>query len=1287
MIAKMECRLRCCWVVLLFLISSQEAAEAEVVMVNSTTSNCSIPPSINSSYQLQEALQGITSNIELRLDSGCHWLREFIPVNNSADIVINGGNDTVISCKEGIGLAFLNISDLTLRHVTILNCSLTGNHLLQVRDEIYSLVPGFSSAFRIDPTLVRVGIVIAHVTDALLDNVQVNDTDGIGLMAINVLGDFNIDSCVFFNNTPRDCHLMRTGGGLVTYYQNTTSYSYTNSSASMTVNNTRFLYNTNCDTVNTAQLIYSSFILSFVPFPVGGGGGLSVILAQSQYSVSVNVDRGWFRNNSANHGGGLFIGVFLGVKNTQASITDCTFERNGIEVTPRGFNSTLLASGQGIAIVVDLAFPPSHIAPFMTKNNKFIIENVVFKNNVAASGSAFLYYSRYAVIIPNVHSYLLRFNNCSFQSNKAYYGGAIYLTELKSRGDQEGTHVIFDSCSFEGNELLAVTSGFQSTSLQSSSIVAAIALNVTFTGFNSLKKNSGTPLHTRRSIVHIHDMLVISNNSGLYGGAMSLSSSSYVIFYNNSDVTLSHNIAFLQAGAIYFTFIDTNDAIKYYDCFIFFNKLNAFSEYDFDISDLNITIRFIQNDAPIATQVFGATLETCTWAGQHRNPNNSKSVFEWLEREGIFHFDPAIDNGTFGTGSYRFNVSRSDYYPVMPGQALNLDVIAYDRFEQSAAEVIYSNVDDNRINGPGKSYIDNSVYWFIHDRFTSTPLSMGTISEPPQGTEQQYPVSLFSVQSTSQYTLNISVRECYPGFEFNTSSRSMYKTCMCNAELAEKYPNIGCFAESVTFTVPNNLWLGPIHNGSKRLMAHTCLFDYCNSGTRNISGLDFSVQCRNRSNRTGLLCGQCKAGYSIQFGTNNCEKCSNISVLIIFYFIVAGVVVIGLIGKIGILVSHGFLNCIIFYSNIIVPFQYYLVMQYANSGANVFLYTFSAINLDVGFPVCFYNGMTTLARNYLNFLFPLYLWILMGLNVYLVKYKFCLKYILCNNRAGVFASVILLSYVSLLQACTGALSVTTVDDDKSLRWAPDPSVEYFSASHAPLALISIVIIIIYIIPFPILLIFPPLALKTRLGVRLIPVYDAFWAPYRTHFHFWIGLRLFARVLPFILSNFVPYPGNVFGLGLYIVFLIFLHVIVKPFKGNAQNLLDVYLLLNVLLLVMISLFTEAQIEYFDYTAQITDSIYAGYLAAIYGTLLLALAAVFLVVWYHLYIQYKIVRKCWMGSIEIMKRLFVKKKNKKKEEVKQGEKDDILPAINVANYSVLREPLLDYGEASLRPQDYS
>ena len=144
---------------------------------------------------------------------------------------------------------------------------------------------------------------------------------------------------------------------------------------------------------------------------------------------------------------------------------------------------------------------------------------------------------------------------------------------------------------------------------------------------------------------------------------------------------------------------------------------------------------------------------------------------------------------------------------------------------------------------------------------------------------------------------------------------------------------------------------------------------------------------------------------------------------------------------------------------------------------------------------------------------------------------------------------------------------------------------------------------------------------------------------------------------------------------------------KPFKGNAQNLLDVYLLLNVLLLVMISLFTEAQIEYFDYTAQITDSIYAGYLAAIYGTLLLALAAVFLVVWYHLYIQYKIVRKCWMGSIEIMKRLFVKKKNKKKEEVKQGEKDDILPAINVANYSVLREPLLDYGEASLRPQNYS
>ena len=1273
-LTKMELTMKYCSCLALFTALCLISHSNGGILLNPSTLNCSVAPEKNVTYQLQDSLENISSNVEINLDPGCHWLTRFSPVIDKSNISIVGNEeeDTVISCQEGIGLAFINITNLTIQHVTILNCGLSGSN---ISNEINSSVPEFSLTFSIDPAL-RFSTVIANALDVALYGVSVNHTIGIGLMAVNVLGSFTIDSCIFFNNTPMSEPQKSTGGGLLVYYHNTdNNVSYSNH---MRVSNSSFLYNTNRDIV-TSYLIYPSFLPSFVTYPTGGGGGLSVILAQSDYDVALNIDQSLFKNNSATHGGGILLGAFIGVKNSHISITDSTFERNGFDFTPERFTDQNL-SGQGIMIIVDMVFPPDQQAPYITGNNSILIENSQFRNNIAVSGSALLYFSRYAVAIPNVMSYSLNMKNCSFEYNRAYFGGAVYLIEDKFRGTQYGTNVLIQSCSFRHNKLRTIHNGFTSTSVQGSSILDAVALDLSFIEYNAFINNSGTPLHTTRGIIHMHDTLLIANNSGVYGGAIGLSSSSYLVLHNNSATILANNTAFLQGGAIYFTFISTNDAINYFDCFVFLNGLNAFTVYDFDISDLNITVRFDSNVAPIATQIYGSTLQTCVWANRFVNDRtNITSVYYFLEEVGIFEFNPKIDNKTFSTASYKFNVTTNNY-PVMPGQVLDLNVVAYDRFNQEIAELIYSNVDDNQVYGQSNSYIDNSVYWFIHDHQTNTPLSVRTIDEPQR--QVGYPVTIFSVQSTSEYTINVTVRDCYPGFEFNSSSNELYKKCICNAAFAAKYPTIVCSPETVSFRVPNNLWLGPVNSTTKTLIAHTCLFDYCELGPKdNVTSLNFDVQCKNGSNRTGLLCGQCKDGYSIQFGSNNCARCSYGYIAMILYFIVAGVIVIGLIGRVGITVSRGFLNGLIFYSNIIVPFQSTLVMQQPNIGIHFFLYTFLVINLNIGFPICFYDGMTTLASNYLNFVFPLYLWILMFLNAFLTRYKFCIKYILCEDRAGVFASVILLSYVSVLQACTSALSVTKIDDEIPWRWAPDPSIQYFSAAHAPLAVISLIIILIYILPFPILLMFPPLALKTRIGVYLIPIYDAFWAPYRTYFHFWIGLRLLARVPPFILASFAPYPGNVFGLGLYIMILLFIHVLVKPFKGTAQNILDVYLLLNILLLVMISLFSEAQIEFFDSVSEIPNSIYIGYLLSVYIALLLALFAVFLVVSYHTYIRYKRVRKCWKGILKRIKMLSKRKKDKVQEITATTSTDNANPP-ELVQYTVLREPLLEYGEMSLK-----
>lgn len=1254
--------------------------------VQPTASDCNdTSDGSNGVPHLQSLLSNITSNTVLTLSPGCHRLTDFTPVINKTNITLMGNStaeETIITCDSGIGLVFINVSLLQLRHVVILRCHLSDGYLNQTVSDAITLVPDFA-VFSVPPNT-RIGTFIAYAEDVLLEDVHINDTNGIGLLAVNVLRNFTIDSSMFSGNSPDNRGNSLTGGGLLVFYYNRAgSQQYSH----MSVSHSQFLFNSHRSS-STRKLLYSSYSHSQSSYPIGAGGGLSVFLAQREYSVDVNIDSCGFRNNSSPHGGGFFIGIFIGVQNSSVSVTDSLFEMNGIAGTDQFIDgNTIVTSGQGIALITDLSFPLQNNPISPSIGNDIIIKNTTFVENIAVTASAFLLFAHYIFAFPNLKTYSLLFKNCSFYHNKAFYGGAMYLVENKASGVQDGTLVSFNDCIFRENELLILNTGIQSTSVHSPSILEARSLNLTFFGTNIFDQNAGTPIQTSTSIINIYDMMNFTNNTGLYGGGISLASSSFIILHSNSQTTFFKNTAFLYGGAIFYSYINTNFAINTFDCYLYFNFLNLFGKSS-NITDLNIKVSFLQNDAPAGTAVYGSTLNTCSWIDQLEN---NTRIYEQLETKGIFEFYPPINSNTFATASYRFETNESNF-SIMPGEQINVHTISYDLFERQTSELIYSNVVDNKLQSQQRSYLDDSVYWFLHDNFIDVPLSVKTMTEPEELV--QVPISFFSVTSASQVPINVTVRGCYPGFEFDSTSSSMYKSCRCNVILLSKYSTVKCFPETVQFTVPNNLWLGPATKDDKNLTVHVCLFDYCNSGSKNITSGNFDIQCKEGSNRAGLLCGQCKEGYSVPFGSNDCMDCSNVSILFLLYFILAGFIVMSVLGRIGMTVSHGFLNSIAFYSNIIVPYQPYLIAQYSNTGASILIFIFSAVNLSVGFPICFFDGMTALARTYLNFAFPVYLWILMGLYTYLARFERFRQKWLRENGASVFASVMLLSYISTLQACTFALSVIQIDGAQpSWRWAPDPSVAYFSKEHAPLGVLSIIITLIYIIPAPLILMFPSLTLSTRLGVRFIPVYDAFWAPFRTNFQFWIGLRLFLRVFPFVFANFAPYPLNTLLLGVFTVILLFVHVLVQPFKGKAQNLLDVYLLLIILLLVISSLFIEVQIEYFglDYNGDFPESVTVGYLVMISSILILAVIPVLLVCCYHVYIKFEPVRKLWK---RLKGYILCKCKRSKKEKLSviasdttsnsYGLKEEPdIPVLTTANYSVLREPLLESGELSYSP----
>ena len=145
--------------------------------------------------------------------------------------------------------------------------------------------------------------------------------------------------------------------------------------------------------------------------------------------------------------------------------------------------------------------------------------------------------------------------------------------------------------------------------------------------------------------------------------------------------------------------------------------------------------------------------------------------------------------------------------------------------------------------------------------------------------------------------------------------------------------------------------------------------DYCLSYPSKLNLLYPDLQCQFKS--TGLLCSQCQHHLSMVFGSSRCMECTNLHILITITVIVAGVVLVVLIYLLNLTVTNGTISEIIFYANIIsINDSVFLVNDNVFKPLKVFI---SFVNLDLGIETCFYNGMDSYAKMWLQLFFPFYL--------------------------------------------------------------------------------------------------------------------------------------------------------------------------------------------------------------------------------------------------------------------------------------------------------------------------
>jgi len=224
-------------------------------------------------------------------------------------------------------------------------------------------------------------------------------------------------------------------------------------------------------------------------------------------------------------------------------------------------------------------------------------------------------------------------------------------------------------------------------------------------------------------------------------------------------------------------------------------------------------------------------------------------------------------------------------------------------------------------------------------------------------------------------------------------------------------------------------------------------------------------------------------------------------------------------------VAAGTINGLIFYANIVGADRSFFL---AESSYSTFLRVFIAwLNLDFGIEACFYDGMDAYARTWLQLVFPLYIWIIVGFLIVTSRYSLRISKWLGNNPVAILATLFLLSYTKLLRTVIVTFSFTYLDypDGQRTVWLYDGNVPFLRGRHVLLFLAGLLIFLFLFLPYTLVLLLGQWlqrysnwrCLSWASNNKLKVFLDAYYAPYKNKHRYWTGLLLLVRFALLLVS--------------------------------------------------------------------------------------------------------------------------------------------------------------------------
>ena len=385
--------------------------------------------------------------------------------------------------------------------------------------------------------------------------------------------------------------------------------------------------------------------------------------------------------------------------------------------------------------------------------------------------------------------------------------------------------------------------------------------------------------------------------------------------------------------------------------------------------------------------------------------------------------------------------------------------------------------------------------------------------------------------STATVKIHFLPCRCLIGLQVS-GMNSTNCVCECHRHISQYVEQCDSHTGSLVKQPQSRVWISYINDAdiAGYLVYLNCPFDYCLSPSppfylNQPNGAD--AQCA--FNRSSLMCGSCQPGLSLSLGSSRCLPCPSywpaLLVAITIAAVLAGIALVTLLLVLNMTVAVGTLNGLIFYANVVDASKSILLPFQETNFITVFV---SWLNMDFGIDTCYFTGMDTYTKTWLQLAFPAYVILLVVLVWIISSYsdKFS-NFIGKKKPVETLATLILLSYAKLLEVCFKSLSVGILeypDGSRAMLWLPDATIKYLSGKHFPLFIAAVLILLVGLVYTALLFSWQWLLHLPRRRIfnwsrnpKIQTFIETYHKPYTPKHRYWTGLLLIARIILYLVA--------------------------------------------------------------------------------------------------------------------------------------------------------------------------